>query len=166
MTLRCPTCSHVLDADGVPERSIAERTVALLVSASPRPVAAGEIARTLQVQRTSVYQSLRRMADRGAIRRAVIQGHSGWTIVPQELPNASGMDQEGRRMAKALEGLIGYVDSVDSLGLDSALRYLSHLLPDLERDDARSMIASCRSLVLGEDDQLTVIPEHRLRDEG
>lgn len=127
MATHCPTCNHVLGGG-----SISERLLALMVEEG-RPLMPAEIAHRLRVQRTSVYQTLRRLSDRGSVRRGVIQGESGYIISPQGgTPPAAGLSasdlDEGREMlSQALRDLVSYVASARVVGRQSAVEFLGKL---------------------------------------
>jgi predicted transcriptional regulator len=128
MSERCPTCSQPLAAG-----TISSRMLALMVREGGRPLTSAEIARTLGVQRTTIYQTTRRMMERGSIRKATMAPHgTGWVIVQQEsiVDMATERDMQDQ-MREVLEGLVqdlvAYVGAVQSIPRPAAIDYLQRV---------------------------------------
>lgn len=126
MAARCPTCAKPLDGG-----TIADRLLALL-GESERPLASAELARSLGAKRTTIYQTTRRMVDRGAIRRAVIGGLTGWILVPHPpIEQQGGIPPSERaemdRLGQAMADLVGYVSAAGGITRTAAERYLDEL---------------------------------------
>lgn len=122
MTARCPTCAKPLGGDTITDRLLA------LLAQSPRPLASVEIARSLGAQRTTIYQTTRRLADRGSIRRSVVQGVTGWVLVSHSLPEqGESPSPDESRLSRAMADLVGYVIASGSVSRADGERYLDAL---------------------------------------
>lgn len=72
----CPTCGHLIKPDSLTRRII------VLLSQSSFPVSPASIRHATGATSGTVYQTLRRLGERGVIRRASRGGMSGWEINP------------------------------------------------------------------------------------
>lgn len=107
MTTRCPTCAQPLGG------ALTDRLLVYLAKTAPRPIQARELAKELKAQRTTVYQTLRRLCDRGSIRRASIQGvGQGWILTPQAPVLAAYAPADG------VDRMAGYMEVVQELAVD------------------------------------------------
>ncbi len=122
MTTRCPTCSHVLDED-----TVSGRLLAALASAE-YPMQPAALAKTTGATRTTVYQTLRRMADRGSIRRVIRRGMSGYELVPHSpIEEGESPSPDEQRLSRAMSDLVGYVAASGSVSRVGAEQYLDAL---------------------------------------
>jgi hypothetical protein len=128
MSTRCPTCSRPLGGDSYPDRILA------MLAESDRPLMPAEISNHLGAQRTTIYQTLRRLTDRGSIRRAVVQGMTGYIIVPQQVGTTPHAEVDPAELADAkaemqatMTDLAAYVSGVGRVSRERAIEYLARM---------------------------------------
>jgi hypothetical protein len=81
-TTVCPTCGHAIDPTSLTQR------ILTLLEHSPFPVSPASIRQSTGSSSGTVYQTLRRLSERGVIRRANRGGMAGWEI------NSTGQNEQ------------------------------------------------------------------------
>jgi hypothetical protein len=102
----CPTCGHAIDPG-----SLTQRIVVMLNQAS-FPISPAAIRNATGATSGTVYQTLRRLAERGVIRRASRGGMSGWEINPSgenDQPRVTTPDYSAMEPTPAKEAATGVV---------------------------------------------------------
>lgn len=125
----CPTCHQT-----IPEKTPLPTRVLSLLANADHPMPPREIRHALGSGEGTTYQTLRRLAEKGAIRKSTIHGvGTGWALVDQGgIPPAVGLSasdlDEGREMlSQALRDLVSYVASARVVGRQSAVEFLGKL---------------------------------------
>lgn len=75
MDSTCPTCGHKVDPGSITQQ------ILYRLRTSSRPVSPSALRAATGVNTNTMYQTLRRLQERGLIRRATNDGVSGWIMV-------------------------------------------------------------------------------------
>jgi hypothetical protein len=133
MTKRhCPTCQQVW-----PERLPLPVRVRAALAAAGHPIRPRDLRRMLEVTDAVLYQTLRRMADRGEIRRVITAEGNGYILVPEQGDTPSPEDDPA---VSAVNDLRLYVESVGGIVKDRAVNFMERL--GVEHRQAEVMLAS------------------------
>lgn len=115
----CPTC-HQPVPDALP---LATRIRAALAAAAPQPLPPKRIRQLCDSNEAVTYQTLRRMRDRGEIRKSITAFGEGWILVPEE----GDIPQVEDAQTHAISNLETYVESAGGVSIKSAVGFLKNL---------------------------------------
>jgi predicted transcriptional regulator len=124
----CPTCHQRI----VEKPALTTRVLALLASAE-RPLAPKDIRAELNSGEGTTYQTLRRLAERGAIRKATIHNvGTGWVLAeqgvsPQPESDPIELAEAKAEMEATIRDLAAYVDGVGQVSRSRAVEYLARM---------------------------------------